>query len=292
MAIDNVSYQQMILSETGKEIDLLRFCLSDQVALSITAVLQGEITPVTYANKLLTHHYDRIGKKFFADCFSHPKIPQILKRSFVFDQIVITACLYRAIMIRSSGVEGVKTLMAPLPVHLLLLDHPNITGSFYSGLTNFEITADYFIAANVDKFNQQNTEKLTKIISHVSYLLSEEWFLHNTTWQKALMGKPGLIKALRRFLHSGLVSYLVTSSDMEALFSLTLDDVNRLNDEFILLFEQPSTPRNIVTFLKKLPSQFEPRSFRHFYAYLMEAPFEVLCQIDQQLYPHYHQLSL
>ena len=283
MLHNNPCFTEMIATQTGPDIDVLRYCLSDESKVSINGLFDGSSTPLKYASSLLKYHYAEIYNRFFKDRLLSFKISEPFARSWIFDKIVMSAALCRISVLRPGGMKGVCALASCANVFPLTLNPNKFTNASFSGLGDFSLIADDFICYNVSHFCDNKTTRLSAMISHISHIESPEWLFYDPLWAGIFLHSPAQSRVLRNFFHLALVSYMSSGQLLQNVFEIERDEVTSFIDDFVELREDRNTTKKHITdFVYSLSCHFEELPDNYLYKFLFEGSFEVTRYIHQQ----------
>lgn len=270
----NKSFNEIVLHSSGHDADLLRFCLSDKVPLSIDDIVRGDLVPLEYADKLMTTSYDLLYKNFFEATLKPLKLPLMLQRAIVFDDLLTIACLLRIMVIQPSSRLAVDQLMGKVRIFLLCTSDDCIRETIYSGLGNFELHAKEYVRTTSPEFESGDIRLIKPLIAAVSHMADRQWIFNDPHWRTTLMGKRSRLLALRGFLHVALWSFTMKDEHIVRVFDMTRSDVLSLVYEFVELRKSPKVKLSEVEdFVKRLGMYFNLLNIHTFFAAMLAGPF-------------------
>lgn len=259
---------------------LLRFCLSDQAKINISSTLKGTTSPIHYALEMIRQDFAALQNVSFLKIEFPKSVPIILQHAKMFDELVMTASVYRSLTIRTNHLSDSSDIIVQGDMFLLAMEVPQSEAARYSGLPYFSGMAKALLTEKKDALYSGKVGFVERFIGLIGNIDDENWLLHDPLWLKACLHKQEKLRALRMFFYAAIVSYVLTNQTITDMFGITRQSLYCLMEEFIDLREDTNpTAEAIENFLYALTLVFFDTQCNPFLACLMGAPFDMFRQV-------------
>jgi hypothetical protein len=272
--------------------DLIRFCMTDKVIKSINSVVEGDITPIDYANILIDHNYELLYHTFFASrletCDLNVKHITTedgynILTSFMFDKLVLAGAMLRLAQFRYMSTESIanpihedNSIFSSTLIHLLTIYEEYKDYTHISGLTDFKAICTLFVGTVAIVRENTPVGLFMRLSDNIEDVDNLNCILRDKLWGDILLNDPERCRDFRRFLYISLISMVFPDELLKSTFNTTSTKLLKDVNYFIDLREDKETTReDVLYFLDKISIHLESYSDNMIFYSMCELPYSV-----------------
>lgn len=260
---------------------LIRHLASDQMYPSITCVVEGNLAPDEYAEKIADTYGTALARQFMD---ARVPLPDDVLVDWTFEYALRAALFYRMFHLTKEE-RSAQTFVAWLMVTILGSDESALKGQ-RAGLLSLVDDLYYLAEFGGLLWAQDRNHRLYQTIQGLSRFSESSWICRLPAWEKALQKREDAVDILKSFLHCAFVVHITNPQIVEEVLATTVDEMmynikcfNRL------IADDTTTVQDVLEFLDDMSSLLSP-TLRVDLAKFAHAPFVEASEEYQQTYGH------